>query len=42
MLDKKYGKCLPNFWQKIFENGNMFGNIDFSFKNGNFLAIWIS
>jgi len=20
----------------------MFGNIDFSFKNGNFLAIWIS
>jgi len=32
--------CLiySNFWQKIFENGN----IDFSLQNGKFLAIFIS
>jgi len=27
------------FWQKIFENGNIFGNIDISLKNGNFVTI---
>jgi len=33
---------MANFWQKIPENDNIFGNIDFSFQNGNFLAILIS
>jgi len=33
---------MANFWQKIPENGNIFGNIDFSLQNGNFLAILIS
>jgi len=33
---------MANVWQKIFENGNIFGNIDFSLQNGNFLAILIS
>jgi len=40
LLDRKYGKCLSNLWQilgkKIFENGNIFGNMDFSLQNGNF------
>jgi len=30
MLDRKYGKCLSNLWQKILENGKIFGNMDFS------------
>jgi len=33
-----YGKLLA----KIFENSNIFGNMDFSLRNGNFLAILIS
>jgi len=28
--------------KKHFENGNVFGNIDFSLQNGNFLEILIS
>jgi len=32
---------MANFWAKIFENGNTFGNMDFSLQNANFLAIWI-
>jgi len=35
MLDRKYGKCLSNLWQKILENGKIFGNMDFSSRNGN-------
>jgi len=30
------------FWQKNFDNGHIFGNIDFSLQNGNFVAILIS
>jgi len=33
-----YGKTLA----KKIENGNIFGNIDFSIQHGNFLAILIS
>jgi len=33
---------MANFWQKIFEIGNIFGNIYFSLQNGNFWAILIS
>jgi len=33
---------MANFWQKSFENGNIFGNMDVSLKNGNFLAVLIS
>jgi len=29
MLSKEFGNCLSNLWQKCFENGNFFGNIDF-------------
>jgi len=32
---------MANFWQKVFENDNIFGNIYFSLQNGNFLAILI-
>jgi len=35
MLDRKYGKSLFNLWQifgKFFENGNTFGNMDFSLQ----------
>jgi len=32
---------MANFWQKIFENGNIFGNNDFLLQNGIFLAIFI-
>jgi len=39
MLDRKYGKCLSNFWQNIFESGDIFVNIDFSLKNGNIYFI---
>jgi len=42
MLDRKYGKCLSNFWQKCFENGNIFGNMNVSLQNGNFLGVLIS
>ena len=42
MLDRKYGKCLSNLWQKSFENGNIFGNMNVSLQNGNFLAVLIS
>jgi len=41
MLNRKYNKLI-NFWQKIYENGKMFGNIYFSLQNGNFSAILIS
>jgi len=33
---------MANLWQKIFEIGNIFGNIYFSLQNGNFLAILMS
>jgi len=33
---------MANFWQKIFENGKIFGKMDFLLQNGNFLAIFIS
>jgi len=33
---------MANFWHKIYENGKIFGNIDFSLENGNFLTILIS
>jgi len=33
---------MANFWQKKFENSNIFGNTDFSLQNGNFFAILIS
>jgi len=26
---------MANLWQNNLKNGNIFGNIDFSFKNGN-------
>jgi len=42
MLDRKYGKCLSNLWQKNFQNGNLFDNTDFSIQIGNFLAMVIS
>jgi len=31
---------MANFWQKIYENGKLFGSIDFALENGNFLAIF--
>jgi len=27
---------MANFWQKNYENGKMFRNLDFSLENGNF------
>jgi len=33
---------MATYWQKNFENGNIFGSIDFSLQNGNFGAILIS
>jgi len=26
---------MAKFWQNIFENGNIFGNVGFSLQNGN-------
>jgi len=33
---------MKTFWHMIFKNGNIFGNIDFSLQNANFLAMLIS
>jgi len=45
MLYKKFRKiekkCLPNLWQKNFENGNVFGNIDLSIFNTLFNSYFI-
>jgi len=36
MLDRKYGNCV--IYVKSFENGNIFGKIDFSLQNGNIFS----
>jgi len=33
---------MANVWQKIFEKGNIFGNVDFSLQSDNFLTILTS